>query len=53
MTIDTNVQQLLVVGTSSRQAPKRIMRPCEYGLLSTVRAPGQQPCTQESGSDER
>lgn len=33
----SNVEQLPVKATSDRPAPKRIMRPCEWGLLATVR----------------
>ena len=33
----SNVEQLPVKGASERPAPRRIMRPCEYGLLGTVR----------------
>jgi hypothetical protein len=33
----SNVEQLPVKATSDRPAPKRIMRPCEWGLLGTVR----------------
>ncbi|MFM0306225.1 hypothetical protein P0D71_00325 [Paraburkholderia sp. RL17-383-BIF-A] len=33
----SNIEQLPVKGTSERPAPRRIMRPCEWGLLSTVR----------------
>jgi hypothetical protein len=33
----SNVEQLPVKGGSDRPAPKRIMRPCEWGLLATVR----------------
>lgn len=32
-----NVEQLPVKGTSERPAPRRIIRPCEWGLLGTVR----------------
>jgi hypothetical protein len=33
----SNVEQLPVKGTSDRPTPKRIMRPCEWGLLATVK----------------
>lgn len=33
----SNVEQLPVKATSERPPPKRIMRPCEWGLLGTVR----------------
>ncbi|CAN7639852.1 hypothetical protein [Paraburkholderia terricola] len=33
----SNVEQLPVKGTSDRPAPRRIIRPCEWGLVSTVR----------------
>jgi len=33
----SNVEQLPVKATADRPAPKRIMRPCEWGLLGTVR----------------
>lgn len=32
----SDVRKLPVQGTTSRPAPKRIMRPCEYGLIGTV-----------------
>ncbi|WP_180541404.1 hypothetical protein [Nevskia soli] len=32
-----NVQQLPVQATTSRPAPKRIVRPCEWGLRGSVR----------------
>lgn len=33
----SDVRQLPVKQVSDRPAPKRIMRPCEYGLRGTVR----------------
>ena len=33
----SNVEQLPVKATSDRSAPKRIMRPCEYGLWGAVK----------------
>jgi hypothetical protein len=33
----SNVEQLPVKGVSERPAPRRIIRPCEWGLLGTVR----------------
>jgi hypothetical protein len=30
------VHQLPVAGTSHREPPKRIVRPCEYGLMNAV-----------------
>ncbi|MFP3708676.1 hypothetical protein [Paraburkholderia tropica] len=33
----SNVEQLPVKATSDRPAPKRIMRPCEYGLWGAVK----------------
>jgi hypothetical protein len=33
----SNVEQLPVKLTSERPAPKRIVRPCEYGLWGSVR----------------
>lgn len=33
----SNVEQLPVKGTSDRPAPKRIMRPCEYGMWNAVK----------------
>lgn len=35
MTAD--IEQLPIKQTSERQAPKCIMRPCEWGLIGTVR----------------
>ncbi|SEI41660.1 hypothetical protein [Paraburkholderia diazotrophica] len=32
-----DVKQLPVQGATSRPAPRRIMRPCEYGLWGTMR----------------
>lgn len=33
----SNVEQLPVKGKAVRPAPRRIVRPCEYGLFNTVR----------------
>jgi hypothetical protein len=33
----SNVEQFPVKGMSERPAPRRIIRPCEWGLLGTVR----------------
>jgi len=33
----SEVHQLPVTGVADRPAPKKIMRPCDYGLLGTVR----------------
>lgn len=33
----SEVHQLPVIGTTDRPAPKKIMRPCDYGLLGVVR----------------
>lgn len=33
----SNVEQLPVKGKADRPPPKRIVRPCEYGLIGTVR----------------
>lgn len=33
----TTVTQLPVQATTSRPAPKRILRPCEYGLWASVK----------------
>jgi hypothetical protein len=33
----SNVEQLPVKGTSDRLAPRRIVRPCEWGLLGVIR----------------
>lgn len=34
----SNVEQLPVKASTERPAPKRIMRPCEYGLWNAVKA---------------
>ena len=31
-----DIRQLPVVGVASRPAPKRIMRPCDWGLINAV-----------------
>ncbi|WGS53523.1 hypothetical protein LFL96_20915 [Paraburkholderia sp. D15] len=33
----SNVEQLPIKATSERPAPRRIVRPCEWGLLGAVR----------------
>jgi hypothetical protein len=33
----SNVEQLPVKGSSERPAPRRIIRPCEWGLFGAVR----------------
>lgn len=33
----SNVEQLPVKGSSERPAPRRIIRPCEWGLFNAVR----------------
>lgn len=33
----SNVEQLPVKGTSERPVPKRIIRPCEYGMWNAVK----------------
>lgn len=33
----SNVEQLPVTQKTDRPAPKRVIRPCEWGLLNTVR----------------
>ena len=32
----SEVRQLPVIGTADRPAPKKIMRPCDYGLLGAI-----------------
>lgn len=34
----TTVHQLKTNGVADRAAPKKIMRPCDYGLMNAVRA---------------
>ena len=36
MSDKSDVRQLPVVGAASRPAPKRIMRPCDYGLWGAI-----------------
>lgn len=37
MSDKSDIRQLPVVGVASRPAPKRILRPCDYGLMTAVR----------------
>lgn len=44
----SDVRQLPVVGKTDRPAPKRIMRPCDYGLINAARALEDQVGTVEA-----